>query len=86
VDYPVQLSTQLRQHLRSLRKAKGLTQARMADLLGVVQSRVATIEANPGSLSVEQLLKVLAALDAQLVVRDKQPATSPDTGRRKGAW
>jgi HTH-type transcriptional regulator / antitoxin HipB len=70
----VQLSAQLRQHLRSLRKARGLTQARLAQLLGVVQSRVAAIEANPGSLSVEQLLKVLAVLDAQLVVRDQQPA------------
>jgi HTH-type transcriptional regulator/antitoxin HipB len=79
MDYPVQLAVQLRQHLRSLRKARGLTQARLAQLLGVVQSRVAAIEANPGSLSVEQLLKVLAVLDAQLIVRDQQPAIGAQT-------
>lgn len=78
MDHAVQLSAQLRQHLRSLRKSRGLTQARLAQLLGVVQSRVAAIEANPGSLSVDQLLKVLAVLDAQLVVRDQQPAIGAD--------
>jgi len=73
MDYPVALSTQLRQHLRSLRKARGLTQADLAARLGVVQSRVADIEANPSAVSVEQLLKVLTVLNAQLVVRDTAP-------------
>lgn len=81
MDRPVQLSAQLRQHLRSLRKARGLTQVRLAQLLGVVQSRVAAIEAKPGSLSVDQLLKVLALLDAQLVVRDQQPAIAAERDR-----
>ena len=73
VDYPIVLSTQLRQHLRSLRKARGLTQADLAARLGVVQSRVADIEADPSAVSVEQLLKVLTILNAQLVVRDSDP-------------
>jgi len=73
MDYPVALSTQLRQHLRSLRKARGLTQADLAGRLGVVQSRVADIEADPSAVSVEQLFKVLTVLNAQLVVRDTAP-------------
>jgi len=73
MDYPVALSTQLRQHLRSLRKARGLTQADLAARLGVVQSRVADIEADPSAVSVEQLFKVLTVLNAQLVVRDTAP-------------
>ena len=73
MDYPVALSTQLRQHLRSLRKARGLTQADLAARLGVVQSRVADIEADPSAVSVEQLFKVLTVLNAQLVVRDAAP-------------
>ena len=76
MDYPVALSNQLRQHLRSLRKARGLTQAGLAQLLGVVQSRVADIEANPGAVSVEQLLQVLNVLNAQVVIRDNRP--TPD--------
>nr|WP_256489938.1 helix-turn-helix transcriptional regulator [Ideonella oryzae] len=59
--------------LKSLRKARRLTQAQLAQRLGVVQSRVADIERNPGAISVEQLLQLLALLDAQLVVRDVPP-------------
>ena len=70
MDYPIPLANQLKQHLRSLRKARGLTQAGLAQLLGVVQSRVADIEANPGAVSVEQLLQILTALNAQIVIRD----------------
>jgi len=74
MDYPVALASQLRQLLRSLRKARGWTQADLAQRLGVVQSRVATIERDPGAVSVEQLLRILALLGAQMVVRDGQPA------------
>lgn len=69
MDYPLTLVTDLRPHLRSLRKARGWTQAMLAQRLGVVQSRVADIEANPGAVSVEQLMQVLSMLDAGLVVR-----------------
>lgn len=70
MDYPVALSSQVKQYLRSLRKSRGLTQSDLAKRLGVGQSRVADIEANPGAVSVDQLLQVLAVLNAQLVVRD----------------
>jgi len=70
VDYPVQLSSQLQQLLKSLRKSRQMTQAELARRLGVVQSRVADIERDPGAVSVEQLLQVLAMLGAQLVVRE----------------
>lgn len=72
MDYPVPLAAQLRQLLRSLRKARGWTQADLAKRLDVVQSRVATIERDPGTISVEQLLHILALLGAQMVVRDGQ--------------
>ena len=70
MDYPLQLSAQLRQILKSLRKARGLTQAGLAQRLGLVQSRIADIEAHPGAVSVEQLLQVLTVLGAQWLVRD----------------
>ena len=70
MDYPLQLSAQLRQILKSLRKARGLTQAGLAQRLGLAQSRIADIEAHPGAVSVEQLLQVLTVLGAQWVVRD----------------
>lgn len=72
MDYPVQLSSQLQQLLKSLRKSRRMTQADLASRLGVVQSRVADIERDPGAVSVEQLMQVLGMLGAQLVVRENK--------------
>ncbi len=80
MDYPVQLPTQLQSLLKSLRKSRGMTQAELARRLGVVQSRVADIERDPGAVSVEQLLQVLALLGTQMVVREtstEPQATKP---------
>jgi len=77
-DYPVRISDQLRPMLQSLRRARNLTQAQLAQRLGVVQSRVADIERNPGAVSAEQLLQILGILQAQLVVRDLVAAEYPD--------
>lgn len=76
MDYPVQLSSQLQQLLKSLRKSRQMTQAELARRLGVVQSRVADIERDPGVVSVEQLLQVLTMLGAQIVVRETATATA----------
>ncbi len=70
MDYPIRLADQLRAHLRSLRKQRGLTQAQLGQRLGIGQVRVAEIEARPGLVSVEQLVRLLSALGAGLVVRD----------------
>ena len=70
MDYPIRLADQLRAHLRSLRKQRGLTQAELGQRLGVGQVRVAEIEARPGLVSVDQLVKLLSALGAGLVLRD----------------
>jgi HTH-type transcriptional regulator/antitoxin HipB len=64
MDYTIYFADQLKPHLRSLRKARSLTQAQLAQRLGVVQSRIATIESKPETISVEHLFKVLAALAA----------------------
>lgn len=76
MDYSVQLASQLKQLLKSLRKSRKMTQAELARRLGVVQSRVADIERDPGAVSVEQLLQVLAMLGAQVVVRETATAPS----------
>lgn len=78
-DYPLQLPEQLREHLRSLREQRGLTQAALGRLLGLSQGRIAEIELNPSVVSVQQLMRVLAALRAGLVLRDEgdEPATPP---------
>lgn len=64
--YPILFTTQLRQHLRALRKKRGLTQAQLGALVGVSQARVAEIEANPGLVSFDQLMQLFSAFDVRL--------------------
>jgi HTH-type transcriptional regulator/antitoxin HipB len=70
MNFPVHFPSQLREHLRALRKARGLTQSALGKLLGVGQARIAEIENNPGVVSVDQLMKVLSALSVSMVLRD----------------
>jgi HTH-type transcriptional regulator/antitoxin HipB len=82
-EFHIQTPQQLASHLRSLRKAAGLTQAELGRRLGVEQARVAKIERNPGSVSVHQLLEVLNALGASVFLRRKAPET--DASKRPPA-
>lgn len=81
MGYIIQVPGQLSSHLRALRKSQNLSQAALGARLGLSQARIARIEGDPLSVSVEQLLRVLAALGARLEI-DPQTADapSPDTG------
>lgn len=76
--FPVHFPSQLREHLRALRKARGLTQGALGQLLGVGQARIAEIESNPSVVSVDQLMKVLSALRASMLLRDDDPNDAAD--------
>jgi HTH-type transcriptional regulator / antitoxin HipB len=73
-DLNLQLPNQLGPHLRSLRRARKMTQRDLAVCLGVTQARVAAIEANPAVVSVGQLMTILAALGVDIALRPR-PAT-----------
>ena len=66
MDHLLQLPDQLALHLKSLRKAAGVSQAQLAQRLGVSQSRVAAIERDPAAISVRQLMEILQLLDCLL--------------------
>ena len=70
MDYSINFADQLANHLKAFRQSRGLTQAELALRLGVTQSRIADIETNPGKVSLDNLLKVLTALDIRLVLSD----------------
>jgi HTH-type transcriptional regulator/antitoxin HipB len=71
MEFNLLLADQIGAHLKSLRKLRGLSQAQLGLRLGVGQARVAAIEANPGAVSVEQLLRVFQVLGVDLVARVK---------------
>jgi len=68
MDYPVVTVAQLSAYLKALRKTHGLTQGGLGMLLGLKQVRIAEIEANPGSVSVAQMHRILSALGTQIVL------------------
>jgi HTH-type transcriptional regulator / antitoxin HipB len=68
--YPLQAANQLTHHIKSLRKARGLTQTALGERIGVKQVRMADIENNPSAVSLDQLLQVLHALDVRLQLVD----------------
>jgi HTH-type transcriptional regulator / antitoxin HipB len=77
----LQTSAQLANHLRSFRKARGLTQTQLGKLAGINQARIAKIERDPQRVSVGQLLQLLAALKVRVLlqpVSDKSAAKDPD--------
>jgi HTH-type transcriptional regulator / antitoxin HipB len=65
---PLQTPAQLADHLRSFRKARGLTQAQLGRLVGIDQPRITRIERNPGRVSVQTLLQLLTVLRVRVLL------------------
>lgn len=64
--FPLQTVDQLKPLVQGFRKRAGLTQAAMAEKLGITQQSYAQIESNLGSTSVERLYTILRLLDVEL--------------------
>ena len=69
MSYLLQTPDQLAVHLRALRLAKGWSQKQLAEKLSLSQSRIARIERDPLSISVDQMLKVLSVLGASMRIQ-----------------
>lgn len=85
MDYPVHFVDQLREHIKGLRKHRGLTQAELGLRLGIGQARVAEIENDPGSVSAEQILALLSALGVTVVLRDRSGNTQAQVAAEPAA-
>lgn len=75
---PLQTPAQLANHLRSFRKARGLTQAQLGRLVGIDQTRIARIEKNPDRVSVHTLLQLLVALRVRVLLQPLDSTKSAD--------
>lgn len=67
---------ELRERLRGLRLARGLSQAELGILLGVNQKRVARIEAAPDLASLGQIQRLVILLGGGIDIVDLQSADS----------
>lgn len=72
-DYPIRTESQVSLLLKSFRQDRGMTQADLARALGVTQQTASAMERNASKASVSSLMRMLSAVGAELVLRDKQP-------------
>ena len=74
--YPVKTLSQLPLVLKGFRKGKGLTQAAMAERLGITQQSYAYFEASPATATLERLFMVLRMLDVEISLNQTSLATN----------
>lgn len=77
----IRTPAQVGQLLQGQRKRLGLSQTELGRQVGLSQKRQSALELAPDRITLEQLLRMLAALDLELSIQDKtasQPATEPN--------
>lgn len=81
----VRTSGQLGPLLKQIRKSKGLSQARLGELIGLSQERVSAIENHPEKVTFDKLLTILMALDAEIRVGPRTSLSSDPSAASKAA-
>jgi HTH-type transcriptional regulator/antitoxin HipB len=72
----ISLAEQFTPILQAARKTAGLSQTELAQRLGLSQSRMSYMELEPSSIALDQLLRLCAALQLELVVQTKASPVS----------
>ena len=75
MDYLVRTPAQLGQVLKGLRRERGMSQAQVAAQMGILQSKISALEADPKTISVERLFHLLAVLGVEPVLRPRGAST-----------
>lgn len=68
---------QVAEIIRGRRKARRLSQATLAAKLGVSQSRLSTLEAAPGKITLDRLIVFARLLGFEIVLRDRADQPAP---------
>jgi len=76
MEYKISMATQLSDILKSKRKSLGRTQEKMGKKLGVSQRVFARNEAHPEKVNFERIVDILAELDMDLIVRERNMKSS----------
>jgi HTH-type transcriptional regulator/antitoxin HipB len=80
---PIRTTGQLGPVLRSLRKARGWSQAELGRRVGLSQERISAIESRPEKVNLDTLLTLAMALDAEWSIGERAPVTpSPEAGEQ----
>lgn len=71
MDFTIRTAQHLAQALKAQRAGKKLTQQQTGKRVGMLPKTISALESTPERSSVDSLLKLLAALDMELVLREK---------------
>lgn len=80
MTYPIKTLNQLPLILRAFRKEQGLTQAAMAEKLGITQQSYAYFEAKPATATLERLFTVLRLFNVDISLNQASSTPTPDVG------
>jgi HTH-type transcriptional regulator / antitoxin HipB len=90
MNYPVDTAPQLASVLRSLRRARKLTQADVGKKMGVSLKRISGIELNPGVTMFDQIARMVSVLGGRLVVvvenEPQSKARQSKSGAARAEW
>ena len=75
-SYPIKTPQQLGPVLQGYRKSRSFTQAQVGARIGLPQKEISKLELDASTTTLNRIFKVLAALDLELVVRERQAAAS----------
>jgi len=78
------LPSQFGPMIRATRKNAGLTQAHVAQRMGLSQKRISAIEQDPSSLSFDQMLRLCSVLGLEILVQSKNKPMQGSS--RKAEW
>lgn len=80
MTYPIKTLNQLPLVLKAFRKEQGLTQAAMAEKLGITQQSYAYFEAKPATATLERLFTVLRLLNVDISLDQASPTSASEIG------
>jgi len=90
MNYPIQTLESLKLFIRAFRRQKGVTQADMAEKLGISQQAYARFEGNPQLATFERLFLVLRILDVNIsleqIIKNLKEANTNMESESKEIW
>jgi HTH-type transcriptional regulator/antitoxin HipB len=73
-SYSIKTPQQLGAVLQGCRKARALTQAQTGERIGLPQKEISKLELDPSNTTLARVFKLLAALELEIVVRERGAA------------
>jgi len=74
MNYHIATTMQLAHTLRDVRKSRGLSQDAAGKLVGLLPKTISSLENHPETVSIDSLVKLLSALDLELLISHKDKA------------